>query len=150
MKFLFHFLTLMNSQSRWLHFCKTYRIKTKRMFYRKLFFVTLFFAILIILPFACKTGKSTTQSEKVDCSTVSASYSKDIAPIINSNCMPCHKAGSFKGDFSFYDGLKSVAKNGALEKRVLIKMDMPKGKGPLPEAERKKIRCWLDNGAQNN
>jgi hypothetical protein len=120
----------------------------KIMFYKNLSFVTAFLALLIIIPFACKTSKSATAS--VDCSTVNVSYSKDIAPIISSNCMPCHKAGSLKGDFSFYEGIKIPAKNGMLEKRVLIKQDMPKGKGPLPEEERKKIRCWLDGGALNN
>jgi hypothetical protein len=112
------------------------------------FYAVVLATTVVLLPFACKTQKPATPG--VDCSTVSATYSKDIAPIISANCMPCHKAGSLKGDFSFYAGLKVAADNGQLEKRVLIVKDMPKGKGPLPEEERKKIRCWLDGGALNN
>jgi hypothetical protein len=103
-------------------------------------------ALIILSPFACKT---TQKKPTLDCSTISASYSKDIAPIVSNNCMPCHNAGSPHGDFTFYDGINVAAKNGLLEKHVLIQKDMPP-KGPLPEEARKKIRCWLNNGALNN
>jgi hypothetical protein len=63
--------------------------------------------------------------------------------------MPCHEAGSLNGDFSSYEGISGVAKNGTLEKRVFINKDMPPLE-PLPEEDLRKIRCWLDNGAQNN
>jgi hypothetical protein len=101
--------------------------------------------ILFAMVSACHVQKKVV----LDCSAVAASYSKDIAPIVSNNCMPCHKAGSVKGDFTTYDGLNIVAKSGALESHVLIKQDMPP-KGPLVEEDRKKIRCWLNNGAQNN
>jgi hypothetical protein len=101
--------------------------------------------ILIAVISACHIQKKAV----VDCSMVSASYSKDIAPIISNNCMPCHQAYSTKGDFTTYEGLNKVVKSGDLESRVLIKKDMPP-KGPLVEEDRKKIRCWLNNGAQNN
>jgi hypothetical protein len=110
------------------------------------FSVVLLLALVLLSPFACKT---TQKKPTLDCSTISATYSKDIAPIVSNNCMPCHKAGSLKGDFSFYDGIKVPAQNGLLEKHVLIQKDMPP-KGPLSEDDRKKIRCWLNNGALNN
>lgn len=114
------------------------------MSYPKLFVVAGLVALTILVPFACKTSKT----PALDCSVISASYSKDIAPIVAKNC-GCHGPGSLKGDFSFYDGIKVPAQNGLLEQHVLIKKDMPP-KGPLPEEDRKKIRCWLNNGALNN
>jgi hypothetical protein len=99
--------------------------------------------IVVLLPFACKTQKPAATG--VDCSTVSATYSKDIAPIISANCMPCHSA-----NFSSYDGLKVAVDNGQLENRVLIVKDMPKSRPPLSDQDYKKIQCWLKNGALNN
>lgn len=101
--------------------------------------------VLVYIPFACHITKKAT----LDCTTVPSTYKNDIAPIIANNCMPCHKAGSEKGDFTTYEGLNVKVKSGDFEREVLIKQQMPP-KGPLPEEDRKKIRCWLNNGAQNN
>jgi hypothetical protein len=100
---------------------------------------------LVIFVAACHL----TKKPQLDCTTIPASYKNDIAPIITNNCMPCHKAGSLKGDWTTYEGLKSAATSGDLEKRVLVKQDMPP-KAPLADSLRKKIRCWLNNGALNN
>lgn len=100
--------------------------------------------ILLAIPFACKTHKAV-----LDCSAVESSYSKDIAPIITSNCMPCHGVGSNKGDFTTYEGLNAVATSGELKEKVLIRQEMPP-KGPLAEDLRKKLACWLSNGHPNN
>jgi hypothetical protein len=119
---------------------------------KKIFIATGIIAAAFILPSSCKTHKAV-----LDCTTVEATYSKDIAPIVSSNCMPCHRAGSKHGDFTTYEGLSVVVKNGDLEYHALTKMDMPPANvpagnkpGPLSEEDRKKIRCWLNNGAQNN
>lgn len=105
-------------------------------------------ALAIAVPFACKTQKSSTAA--VDkCAGVAATYSADIKPIIDANCLKCHGAGSPKGDFTTYEGLKTVAASGELEFKVIHQQSMPP-KGPLPEEDRKKISCWLSSGFQNN
>ncbi|CAN5240075.1 hypothetical protein BH09BAC5_BH09BAC5_11390 [soil metagenome] len=111
---------------------------------KKVFISLAVIALSVFLPFACKTTKVT-----IDCSGTESSYSKDIAPMITANCMPCHKAGSMKGDWTTYAGLKTSVDNGSFEKHVLVKKDMPPKK-PLTEDDVKKIRCWLKNGSQNN
>ncbi len=106
-------------------------------------------ATLIVVTFSVPFACHLTKKAQLDCTTVPSTYSKDIAPIVTNNCMPCHGYGSKKGDFTSYQGLKNVATSGDLEQKVLIKQEMPP-KGPLPDSLRKKIRCWLNNGALNN
>ena len=108
---------------------------------------------LIIIPFACKTKPPVvvTPPPPLDCSTVEASYSKDIAPIIAGYCASCHGYGSLNGDFTNYAGLSGVAKNGKLEYHLFKKQDMPPyGNIPVNAEGLKKIRCWLNNGSMNN
>jgi len=89
--------------------------------------------------------------DKVDCTNVPASYNDHIKPLVTTNCaLPgCHAAGSSNGDYTTYAGLKAVADNGKLEDRVIHDRDMPPGQ-PLSLDDRKKIKCWLNNGAPNN
>ncbi|MBI3511012.1 MAG: cytochrome c [Bacteroidetes bacterium] len=115
------------------------------MFNKKFFACISVFALIAILPFACITHKKAT----LDCTTIESTFSKDIQPILQENCYKCHGKGSIKGDFTTYEGIKIKVDNGELENEVLRKQEMPPT-GPLPEEERKKIRCWLNNGAMNN
>ena len=112
---------------------------------KKVIVSVLAIALVAILPYACITHKKAT----LDCSTIESKYTSDILPIIRDNCYKCHGAGSNKGDFTTYAGIKNMVDNGELENEVLKKQEMPPS-GPLPEEQRKKIRCWLNNGAPNN
>lgn len=109
-----------------------------------LFLVLLSAAILIQ---ACKKD----EYKDLDCGKTNATYLGDIKPIIAANCLSsgCHNSGSANGDFTEYKGLKGKANNGSLSKRVLEKKDMPSG-GSLSLDDRKKIKCWLSNGAADN
>ena len=111
---------------------------------KKITAVLLISSIIIGIPFACKTHKAV-----LDCSTTESSYSKDIAPLVLSNCMPCHSSGSLKGDFTTYAGLNAVAASGDLKTKVLVRKEMPPT-GPLAADLQKKIACWLNNGHPNN
>ncbi len=87
----------------------------------------------------------------LDCGKVNATYNSTIKSIINSNCAfsGCHGAGSANNDYTNYNGLKSIADNGKLEDRVLVKKNMPSS-GALSLDDRKKIKCWLESGSPNN
>lgn len=106
------------------------------------FFVSLFFVA------AC--GKKD-EYKDLNCSTINAKYNADITPIINANCLSssCHGAGSANGDYTTYAGIKMKADNGSLSTRILYDKSMPPN-GELSLDNRNKIKCWLDNGAQNN
>ena len=99
-------------------------------------------AIVFTLFSACKKENT----EEIDCT-----YSSDIMPIINTNCLSsgCHNTGSVNGDFTTYAGLKKVTSSGALENRVIINQTMPPSK-PLSPEDMKKIKCWIDSGSPNN
>ena len=89
--------------------------------------------------------------KNLDCSTISSAYTANIKPIIDANCVSsgCHNAGSNNGDFTSYTGVHGKVNNGSFEKRVLNNKDMPSS-GALSLDNRKKIKCWIDNGALNN
>lgn len=84
------------------------------------------------------------------CDTTNVSFTADIQPIINANCVSCHTAGgSAPGDFTTYVGIKSKVDNGSFNNRVLVQKNMPPS-GPLSTCEQTKIQKWIDNGALNN
>jgi hypothetical protein len=104
--------------------------------------------ILIILLFqTCKKD----DLKNLDCSKIAATYNADIKPLVNTQCNTssgCHGSGSSL-DYSTYAGLKSIADNGSLEKKVLTDKSMPPS-GALSLDNKKKIKCWLNNGSLNN
>lgn len=103
--------------------------------------------ILITLFFSCKKE----DQEVIDCSNTTSRYTNEVKPIINASCLSsgCHNAGSNNGDYTTYAGLKAVASSGALQNRVIDNKTMPPSQ-PLSLEDRKKIKCWIDAGAQNN
>ena len=79
-------------------------------------------------------------------------YATDIKPIIDSKCVTCHFAGgSGTGDFTDFAVLKSKVDIGVFKTRLFDLKDMPPGGNPQPTAdELQKIKCWMEQGAQNN
>lgn len=82
----------------------------------------------------------------------SMSYTADIAPLVDSYCNGCHYAGGTgTGDFTTYTELKLSADAGTLKREVFDQKSMPPAASPgLTDAERKKIKCWIEQGAPNN
>lgn len=101
--------------------------------------------------FVVVAGCEKDEFKNLDCGSTPSSYSKDIKPIISSNCSSasCHGSGSANGDYTTYAGLKVVADKGTLENRVLQEKTMPPT-GPLPLSEREKLKCWISSGSPNN
>lgn len=114
---------------------------------KKRILVLLVFGGIVALPWiACNKDLS-----NIDCGSIPATYATDVKPIITANCSTsgCHGAGSHNGDFTTYAGLKTVADNGQLDNRVNVARDMPPS-SQLSLDDRKKIKCWINNGALNN
>ena len=89
--------------------------------------------------------------KNLDCSKIPATYNSNIKPLINLQCATssgCHGSGSSR-DYSTYAGLKIIADNGSLEKETITDKSMPPS-GALSLDDRKKIKCWLNNGSLNN
>jgi len=84
------------------------------------------------------------------CETTNMSFSKDIAPIMNANCVACHTPnGTAPGFANTYDGVKDMVDNKELFRRIAIDKDMPPA-GPLTDCQISKIKAWIDDGAPNN
>jgi uncharacterized membrane protein len=82
------------------------------------------------------------------------SYSTDIQPIIAAKCATsgCHVAGGTGvGDFSTYTDLKAKVDGGQINNRVYQVKDMPPAGNPqLSQDELDRLKCWIQQGAQNN
>jgi hypothetical protein len=93
----------------------------------------------------------TSSNGTTDCDNIT--YSKDIDPIIKTNCAitGCHIPNGTGSDFTTFNGIKEAADNGSLKKRMIDgnpSFMPPTGK--LPQSDLDKVVCWLNAGAPNN
>jgi hypothetical protein len=99
--------------------------------------------------------------------TSDVSYAKDIQPIFNQSCMPCHAGGKdAKGsyDLTSYAGVMSNGSGSAskivpgnadsstlyLQLSGALQPQMPKGRPPLDAAQLANIKNWINQGTKNN
>ncbi len=103
--------------------------------------------LFVLILHACTSEKGEVAEPACE-----ASYANEILPIMQASCTPgCHEPGGVgPGDFNDYDALKSKVTDGQLESRVVVNQNMPPPPGSLTEAEIDLIKCWIDNGGQNN
>jgi hypothetical protein len=86
------------------------------------------------------------------CNVVTVSFSKDIMPLIQTECAisGCHvQGGNGNGIFDNYQNVKAKVDNGSLRNRVIIQRDMPPS-GPLSNCQIAYIEEWINQGAPNN
>src|SRR4249920_2070691 len=80
--------------------------------------VTVAIAGVILFSLSCTKKNEQELSKTVVCSTDSMSYSKDIVPILESNCYSCHGNGNTGGSGGIsldgYSNLKVRVDNGQL------------------------------------
>ena len=111
----------------------------------KLIFFTL--TLLALSFISCKKENV----DSLDCSTIHARYTTDIAPILNTHCLSsgCHNAGSTYGDLTNYTNVKMVVNDGSFESKVIKDKSMPPSQ-TLSTDELNKIKCWISSGYPNN
>lgn len=86
----------------------------------------------------------------VNCGTVSAKFSVDVQPIINTHCATsnCHNStGSGNTVLQTYDQIKG--KLDRINQRVMVDKTMPPN-GKLTTSELNILKCWIEGGALNN
>ena len=85
------------------------------------------------------------------CDTTAVSFSNDIMPMIQGNCITgCHVAGgSGSGIFENYAEIKAKVDNGSMNNRVVVQRTMPPG-GSLTECQILQLQAWILKGAPNN
>lgn len=121
---------------------------------KQFFFAVLAFAIWAIFSqTACYYDNEVEQYGVVVCDTTDISYSADIWPIINSNCISCHAPGGEQefSPFDTYDGLKAYTFNREIVDRVYANgVNLMPPTGELSDCNKLKIEAWVNAGAPNN
>lgn len=95
------------------------------------------------------------------------SFAKDVQPIFNQSCMPCHSGGrDAKGSYdltcyanamgSGKDSIANVLPGNADSSALCLRLSgaippqMPKGRPALDAARLTTIKNWISQGAKNN
>ena len=90
-----------------------------------------------------------------ECTTENMSYSNDIAPILTTYCIGCHRSSVANGGVIIdnYSSVREIALNGRLYGAISWEsgyINMPFNQEKLSECNISKIKAWIDEGAQNN
>jgi len=104
---------------------------------------------ILIGTFSCTYDKA----DVPVCDNTNASYSQSIAPLIQTRCaIPgCHDGSLFVGNFNNYSDVKNYIDNGIFKVKVIdMKTMPPPSQPPLTTQEYNKLKCWFENGGQNN
>jgi hypothetical protein len=119
--------------------------------------LALLFAVLLIA--GCGSQPAAPKAE----TTAEVSFAKDIQPMFNRSCMPCHSGGpdaQSKYVVTSYDGVMGTGKDSvpnvctgnadsSLVCRLLKAGKMPPT-GPLSPAQVELVNKWVAQGAKNN
>lgn len=73
-------------------------------------------------------------------------FSQNVKPIIDNNCIQCHGLGGNFPNLTTYNGISA---NAAIVKEETTSRRMPQGTS-LTNEEISAISCWVDAGALNN
>ena len=110
-----------------------------------------FYLILIFSFFcgACLTNveeQIETDPTALDpCATIT--FSMNVKPIIDTNCIQCHGSGDNFPNLTSYNGISA---NAELVKSETVSRRMPQTSVGLTNDEISAISCWVDAGALND
>jgi uncharacterized membrane protein len=87
----------------------------------------------------------------VDCTTVSAKFSTDVAPLIQNKCATagCHNAAGAAGGTVLETYTQIAGVSARVYQRCVVDKTMPTS-GPLSTTEIAIISCWVNSGTPNN
>ncbi len=91
------------------------------------------------------------KSGTVDCTTVNAKFSTDVAPLIKTKCATagCHNAAGAAGGAVLETYTQIAGLSARVYQRCAVDKTMPTG-GPLSTSEIAVITCWVNSGTPNN
>lgn len=115
--------------------------------------IRLFALLLLFIPAlsACHYDNETVlYGPEIDCSQVSARFSADVFPIIQSKCAysGCHDAGA-AGEVSLTSYNLVLRNASRIRTAAVVTKIMPKT-GSITATELAQLKCWLDSGAPDN
>lgn len=111
----------------------------------------------LFMGYSCKkksviVDQSTTKNVTITCSdTINVSYSKQIQPILNTNCVRCHDAETGQ-NLTSYKTTLPFAKAGIIEGCITGKPDfilMPPA-NKMDSCTIKTVQAWIRQGMKDN
>ena len=120
----------------------------------KIFVTATLFILSILMVNGCRYDKAeilnSSISAPVNCATSPAKFRADILPLITSKCATpnCHDTQASGGVVLQTYAEISAAKDRIYE-RAVVEKSMPQS-GPLQPAAINLLKCWINNGAQDN
>jgi uncharacterized membrane protein len=102
-----------------------------------------------IALFSCTREKVTPIDQQ--CNTP-ISFSNDVMPIIQANCISCHDQGNASGgyDLSSYTSISANANAVVGSMKANSYQLMPLGGPALADSTIQKIKCWIEQGKLDN
>ncbi len=93
--------------------------------------------------------------EITTCDTTNVSYSADLLPILEGQCLGCHNNSSQQGNVNLegYDNVRAYAQNGRLYGSIAWLNGyaaMPPAGSQLPSCTIEMFKAWIDARAPNN
>jgi hypothetical protein len=118
--------------------------------------ITALFTVGLIAFSSCSIALFSCTREKVtpvaaQCNDT-ISFSNDVMPIIQANCINCHDQGNASGgfDFSSYTSISANANAILNSMKANGYQLMPIGGPALPDATIQKVKCWIEQGKLDN
>jgi hypothetical protein len=106
--------------------------------------------LIVVLVNACKKDSENNNSQPVDCSTITTTFSGSVLPLMTSSCAKsgCHNTGSSNGPGALTNYTQ------IFNSRVRIREVVAGGQMPqdatFSGTQKAIITCWIDAGAPNN
>ena len=109
------------------------------------------FAMLAV-PSGCYYDNEVTQYGITPCDTTAISYSQDIQPIIQDNCIRCHAPGGQQesNPFTSYAEVKLYTADRKIVERVNGIGGIMPPSGAISACSQLKIEAWVNAGAPDN
>jgi len=110
---------------------------------------TLLLLIVLLTTFSCSREKVTPIDQQCN---ATISFSNDVMPILEANCISCHQPGNTSGgyDLSSYSAIAANANAIVGSMKASSYLLMPLGGPALPDSTIQKISCWIEQGKQDN
>jgi hypothetical protein len=108
------------------------------------------FGVVLLMVNAC--SKSSNAAGGPGSCSLNVSFSGNIKKILDTNCTLCHAPGSGNVAALFkwtYDGTYSSAQANSSNITAQVSAGIMPQTGPLPQAVRDSIACWVSKGTPN-
>lgn len=118
-----------------------------------LFALSAFFLLVISTQTSCYYDNEVEQYGVTVCDTTAISYSADIKPIIDRNCISCHTPGGQQSTspLNTHAQLNAFSANSELMNRIRgIGVSLMPPTAPLTNCDQQKIEAWVRAGSPNN